>query len=211
MNYRFCLFALWLIVLVSCNHANKKIAQDVKRMMSEPINLCESQLTHYKYGIEMKNPPKRKSMYTQVVFVDSTTCSPCFWKQMPCWQSIIDSVKQHHVDLSFHFVFHVKHRNKKAFIEAMQHDTLFRYPVCLDTAGVFLRQNPIISRNKLLHSFLVDNDNHVVLVGNPMQNSRIREMFNNILLNNLKHQEEGGLPIISGNPNLADGTKEKIN
>lgn len=175
-------------------------------MMSEPVNLCEGQLTLYKYGVEMKDATKRHSMYTQVVFVDSATCSSCFWKQMPRWQSIIDSVKHHSIDLSFLFVFHVKNRNKKAFIEAMQHDTLFRHPIYLDTAGVFLKHNPIISQNKLLHSFLVNQENHVVLVGCPIQNRRIRDIFNDILLETEDREKKGEMPMTTGNLNLADET-----
>lgn len=195
MKRHIIFYIMWILVLfMSCNHTNQEITKDVKRMMSKPVNLCEGQLTLYKSGIEMKDTTKHNSMFTQVVFVDSATCSSCFWKQMPHWQSIIDSVKHHNIDLSFLFVFHVKHRNKQAFIKTMQHDTLFRHPIYLDTAGVFLRQNPIISRNKLLHSFLINQDNHVILVGCPMQNRRIRDMFNDILLKTEKNERTSTVP-----------------
>ena len=53
-------------------------------------------------------------------------------------------------------------------------------PVHVDTAGVFIRENPHIPREAVYHTFLLDKDNRVVLVGNPSRSEKIKR---NVLAN----------------------------
>lgn len=180
MRCRFiCCAWVVLICLLSCT--NNKIEKEINFLMSKPIDLCVKHLARYEQGAKMNGGDIIYHKYLQVIFVDSVTCSPCFLKQMPRWQTFIDSVRDHHIDLSFVFVFHVKRKEKDRFVESMQQDTLFHTPVYLDTTGVFLQSNPNIPQNKMLHTFLLDEDNQVILVGNPVQNRRIRELQDRIL------------------------------
>ena len=49
--------------------------------------------------------------------------------------------------------------------------------VYIDTTNVFLAKNSNISKSSWLHTFLLDEQNNVILVGNPTNNSRIRKLF----------------------------------
>lgn len=51
------------------------------------------------------------------------------------------------------------------------------YPVYIDTQGVFQQNNPHLSKNKLLHTFLLDENNNVILVGNPVRNLRVKDLY----------------------------------
>ena len=57
----------------------------------------------------------------------------------------------------------------------------FNYPILLDTLGEFEKLNPHLPKNHLLHTFLLDENNRVVLVGNPLRNKKIEEMFYKIV------------------------------
>ena len=50
-------------------------------------------------------------------------------------------------------------------------------PVYVDTLGVFEDANPQIPSGGELHTFLLDRDDNVLLVGNPIWNEKIEEMF----------------------------------
>ena len=124
MNWRLKLCLLGILFgFMSCTN---KIKKEMELLMSAPINFCDEQLAQYCHGKEINGNILGHHKYSLVVFVDSVTCSPCFWKQMPQWQSIVDSVNNHNVDISFAFVFHVKRKNRDRFIESMQQDTLYR-------------------------------------------------------------------------------------
>ena len=177
MKHKSVLYILCLLVsLQSCGN-DKHIKQEIEQMMSNPINLCDKQMKRYICGHEVNDSNDFHHKYLQLLFVDSATCSPCVWNQMPLWQEFADSVRNQNTDVSFAFVFHTKSSNKDRFLETMCKDTLFHYPIFLDTAGVFIKNNPNIPSNRLLHSFLLNSDNRVILVGDPVQNIRIREMF----------------------------------
>ena len=53
----------------------------------------------------------------------------------------------------------------------------FYHPIYVDTSGIFIRENPHLPHNPLFHTFLLDEDNRVVLVGNPLENEKIEELF----------------------------------
>ncbi|MBS4809127.1 MAG: hypothetical protein KH071_14815 [Paraprevotella sp.] len=62
-------------------------------------------------------------------------------------------------------------------------------PVYLDSLGVLERANPQIPSNPDLHTFLLDEDNNVLLVGNPIWNEKIKEMFWQIVEEKLGKRE----------------------
>ena len=41
--------------------------------------------------------------------------------------------------------------------------------------------NPHLPKNKALHTFLLDENNNVILVGDPLHNKKIEEMFYKIV------------------------------
>ena len=63
------------------------------------------------------------------------------------------------------------------------------YPIILDTLGQFAKLNPHLPKNKALHTFLLDENNNVILVGNPLHNKKIKEMFYRIVEDRLGKPE----------------------
>ncbi len=63
-------------------------------------------------------------------------------------------------------------------------------PVHVDTAGIFIRENPHIPREAVYHTFLLDKDNRVVLVGNPSRSEKIKEMFWQIVEEKLANENK---------------------
>lgn len=55
-------------------------------------------------------------------------------------------------------------------------DAAFGARVC-GYGGVFARENPHLPREAMYHTFLLDEENRVVLVGDPSRNERIKELF----------------------------------
>ena len=56
-------------------------------------------------------------------------------------------------------------------------DYRLQFPVLLDTAGIFERSNPQLPENPVFHTFLLDRDNRVVLVGSPLGNPKMWELY----------------------------------
>ena len=54
-------------------------------------------------------------------------------------------------------------------------------PVFIDTLSFFRRHNPQIPKDRMFHTFLLDESDSVVLVGNPMQNNQIDNLLKQIV------------------------------
>lgn len=60
--------------------------------------------------------------------------------------------------------------------------------VYFDTLNTFLYHNPTFPKNPMLHTFLLNDEHKVVMVGNPYQTSRLSELFKDIIHNHNKNQ-----------------------
>lgn len=47
----------------------------------------------------------------------------------------------------------------------------------MDTLGLFEHSNPQILHESKFHTLLLDKNNNVLLVGNPVENKKIEELF----------------------------------
>jgi len=50
------------------------------------------------------------------------------------------------------------------------------FPIYVDTTKTFRRNNPQINDLSATHVFLINSNNNIVLVGNPLLNPKIEEM-----------------------------------
>ena len=61
------------------------------------------------------------------------------------------------------------------------------YPVILDSNAYFISANPSIPTDSRYHTFLLDRNNRVVLVGNPLSSDAMWSLFRKTLDNMLAH------------------------
>ncbi len=117
--------------------------------------------------------------YRLVVYYDSTECSSCRLKTLYEWDSLIDSVSSSGHKVDFYFVFNVPTQRVEE-VKAAIVTYASNLSVYLDTTGVFERMNPNLPRLSQMRTFLLNRKDTVVLVGNPVYNSRVADMMWNI-------------------------------
>ena len=117
--------------------------------------------------------PYASTYYKIVTYVDSLGCLSCKLQLLERINFIaeVDSVTSRNV--SFYFFFHP--RNRKELIMTLQSED-FIYPVCIDLKDTFNKLNKFPLNDKF-RTFLLDNTNKVILVGNPMHHPRRKEMY----------------------------------
>ena len=72
-----------------------------------------------------------------------------------------------------YILYCTKHCSFRLTLKSM----MLSYPIYMDTTGVFRRTNPQLPSNPMLHTFLLDENNEVLAVGNPLENEKIDRMF----------------------------------
>lgn len=55
-------------------------------------------------------------------------------------------------------------------------NTLMNDQIYIDTMSVFARTNPNIPRNSILHTFLINEQGKVLLIGSPLHNNKIMNL-----------------------------------
>ncbi len=113
-----------------------------------------------------------------VIWYDSTECSICRINDLHKYKSFEQYCQNLAFGLDVIFLFSPAKETVSQLCEEAHFDTkLHDYPIYIDTANMFAKLNPCIPANKLMHSFLLDATNRVVLVGNPMQNQAMFDLY----------------------------------
>lgn len=109
-----------------------------------------------------------------VVFVDSLSCTGCFLNHMMLYYEINDSI----ISKGGHLVIVFNPRQER-IDEIREKIKIDKYPFfcIIDKSGEFKRNNPSLPDNKLLHTFMLDKNDKVIIVGDPSQNSKMNELF----------------------------------
>lgn len=112
-------------------------------------------------------------------FIDSSGCTSCKLK-LPVWDKLIKELKAIN-DVDVEVMTIVDTRNSRDLQYILQRDN-FAYPVAIDQAGLFNKENDL-PQEAMFNTFLIDKDNNVVAIGNPVINPKIRDLYKKIIIN----------------------------
>lgn len=120
-------------------------------------------------------PEELRSRPKLIVFVDSTECSKCRIDNFIRYGSLFDLSRA----TGYFEVLLLLSARGSEYQNIVDHLVLSSspYPVYIDTENSFRGDNPIIPDNSTMHSFSLDSDNRVILVGDPIYNESIMNLF----------------------------------
>lgn len=127
-----------------------------------------------------------KSAYKMLVYVDSIGCFSCKLK-LPEWNRYIravDSIAPN--KCAFLFVFATSRRKD---IYRNMYLSKFDYPIIIDEQGMFDQFNHFPS-NVFYQTFLLDKDNKVLAIGNPVLNPKVKDLYLKIIQGKPVGEEE---------------------
>ena len=167
-----------ILLFVSCQNSDKsRIAHMIDEWDGKEI-IYPDDLVFTTMGEDTVKWFLKDSRYTIVTYADSIGCMGCKLK-LPVWKdfiSYLDSVSDHTVKV----IFILHPRDKKEMVHLLVYND-FSYPVCLDIKGSFDKINKIPS-NLAFQTFLLDNRNKVIAIGNPIHNPNVRTLYLNLIL-----------------------------
>ena len=161
------------LALCACVESGReRVSRMVKEWEGKEIVFPE----HSVFTVQGKDTvscPSGSSSYRILTYVDSVGCTSCKL-QLPRWKELIaefDSAADGKV--SFLFYFHPKDKNELRYLTRRDD---FTYPVCFDESDELNRLN-IFPGNMTFQTFLLDSDNRVVAIGNPIHNSDVKRLY----------------------------------
>lgn len=164
---------LSILALTSCKDSPKdEIARLVKEWDGKEVRFPE----HPVFTIQGKDTVDfsfRNAEYKVVSYVDSIGCISCKL-QLDRWKDFI-----HEVDSltgeAVPFILCLHHPDVKEMQRVTWKDE-FKYPVFIDEMGTFDALNHFPT-NMMFQTFLLDKNNKIVAIGNPILNPLVKELY----------------------------------
>ena len=165
-------------MMSSCSN-DKELKNKLETIYSVPIVFPSSEMLHVdnstSYNLYEKTS---KTEYMLLVFCGPGECSTCAMNKMSEWNALLNLEKKGIVNLNFVFS---PSKEEKDDVIAAYHTSGLEHSIELDTCGVFLQKNPQIPGARAFHTLLLDTNNKVVLVGDPLHNKEIEKLFHKII------------------------------
>lgn len=165
-----------LLVLAFACTEKSKLKRELIQFKSRSVSLPLDRMQCMMSGRDTLLPGFTDSELKLVVYSDSSHCSPCAIDKMFEWQRLIDLAAGYEGRLKFCFLFSPRPEEVETVYLNLRINP-FDYPVFIDPEGVFAEENPHLPPSRVLHTFLLDKDNQVILAGSPLYQPKIGQMF----------------------------------
>ena len=164
---------LLTIFLSACQDKQKEIITLLVKEWQGKQILFPENMVFTRFASDTTNFVIPTSDYKVLVFVDSIGCTSCKL-QLSRWKEFIrytDSISQKNIPFLFFFFF---------FDQWEIHSLLIREnfdkPICLDRSDS-LNQLNHFPKDIRFQVFLLDKNNKVVVIGNPVHNPNVKELY----------------------------------
>lgn len=169
-------FIIGCCLFYSCDSQKKEVQNKVEEMQSTAIKIPYERMACWTNdsvsAISIWDIAKLKLVH----YVDSAMCSSCFL-QKAATDEFLHRMKAL-PSSEFCNVFIISPGNKtKKKLETDFREKRIPQTIFVDTANVFMELNPNIPGETMYHTFLLDENNKVILVGNPMSNQQVEDMM----------------------------------
>ena len=171
MKYITLIMCVW--VLASCQESKEEaMLRLVKEWNGKEIKF-PSHSTFTVLGKDTIDFSFVDADYKVLTYIDSMGCASCKlqlhrWKE---WVHEVDSLTGGQVP--FLFYFHPKDMKELRYLTCRDG---FSYPVCFDEEDELNRLNQF-SSDMTFQTFLLDRNNKVVAIGNPIHNPKVKELY----------------------------------
>ena len=173
-----CFLALCVCLFItSCFESEKeRLGRLVKEWEGKEI-LFPAHSTFTIQGKDTVDFDYKDAEYKIVTYIDSIGCTSCKL-QLHRWKELVKEVDSlTNGNVPFLFYFHPKDMKELRYF--IRRD-VFTYPVSFDEKDDFNRLNHFPSE-MMFQTFLLDKENRVVALGNPVQNPKVKELYLNLI------------------------------
>lgn len=169
---RTLLIIVSFVCFISCN-TDRKASITVRKWYNKEIIFPKNFLIN-NYGYDTtKKKVSKTSKYKILTYIDTTGCTPCKLKLIE-WKyfiSILDSLSK--CNISYILVFN---NNDPEYINGFLKKEKFNRSVIIDRYDTINTLNHFPTEIDF-QTFLLDSTNKVILIGNPIHNPKLFDMY----------------------------------
>lgn len=166
-----------LLIITACQDKKKEEAiNSVKEWIGKEILFPKRSVFTIR-GKDTIDFSLNESDYKIVSYIDTAGCVSCQLK-LTEWRRFMDEV-DNASPTHTPFIFYLYPKEVKDLLIEFRREA-FDYPVCLDEKDEFNRLNKL-AESKALRTFLLDKENKIVAIGNPIENPNVKKFYLKIL------------------------------
>lgn len=183
-----CLFPFLLycglFAFFSCTSRSDELKSKITLMKSTSISLQTAQMNRIlpMETVSHTDIKDLKGKYKFVVYSDTSDCSGCYINRLSMWNDLL-YLEDSYEDFSFVFIVEARNNENNKLAELIRTCGL-KHEVYIDNNLSFRKFNTHIPKEAIFHSFLINKDNNVVIVGDPMYNEHFEKLLVNYLESN---------------------------
>lgn len=174
------LTAIGCYILSACNSHKAEVQATVEKMQSSTITIPYERMECWASDSILEDRPWNKAKLKLVHYVDSATCSTCYLQKIAIYGLLFSMEAQSNNDFYNVFIINPNIIAKKKLISDFS-GKLIPKTIFVDSSNVFMESNPNLPSESMYHTFMLDENNRVILVGNPMLNKQIEDMMLSIV------------------------------
>lgn len=165
-------------ILLSSGCDRHKVRRALIEMMDSEIYLPDS-ISCIQNGMLTSTEEFQLNGMRLIVFVDSTECSRCRIDNFMRYREFLELSE---ISRTFKVIFLLS-TDKRSHDEIVDFllATEPEYPVYIDEKNDFRRLNPSIPDDARFHTMLVDKSDKILLVGDPVANASVHELFVDVI------------------------------
>ena len=189
-----------IVILIMCVWMLASCEESREEAMLRLVNEWEGKEilfpTHSTFTIQGKDTVDFEygnADYKVITYIDSVGCTSCKL-QLHRWKDLVAEVDSlTNGSVPFLFYFHPKDIRELRYLTRRD---AFTYPVCFDEKDDFNRLNHFPSE-MTFQTFLLDKENRVIALGNPVQNPRVKELYMNLISGRSQSNSTGNVTLVS--------------
>ena len=140
-------------------------------MQNEKIIIPFDKLSCY-YSDQLNDTVYHGHEYKYIFFADSNECASCVMDSLYDYIEYIENVtREREEKLGFYFIFSPKPNDLAKVRNKVLHSNI-KHPVYIDSGSFFVKENRHIPSEPMFHTFLINQNDSIVLVGNPVKNQK---------------------------------------
>lgn len=169
------LFAICCLI-TACNSQKKELQEKIEKLQSKAIEIPYKQMACWASDSVIAISPWNKAKLKLIHYVDSETCSSCYLHKIATNELLFRMEKLS--DNIFYNIFIINPNNKtKKRLETDYNDKAIPQTIFIDSANIFMQLNPNVPSESIYHTFLLDENNKIILVGDPMTNPKVKDLM----------------------------------
>lgn len=165
---KFFVYGCFSLLLLSCS-SDQRVARYVRHQIGQSVII---NLNHYRDDASLLDSLFDNSLLTITTTIRKSSCVSCYYSKLNELSALIDSCYSDSINC---IVF--VHENYEHYMELQEMYKLPHIYIVNDDEDYYTRDNRLGKYNVDYRTFMVNASKKIVLVGNPMFNSNVRQLY----------------------------------